>query len=56
MLRTMRSRNLLDGALLIGGFFVRVGEYVQNIHGSFSTVSSMRAQLAAHGADKLVDA
>jgi hypothetical protein len=54
MLRTMRSSNLLDGALLIGGSFVRVGEgYVQNILGSFSTVSSTRANF---GADKLVDA
>jgi hypothetical protein len=57
MLRIMRSSNLLDGALLIGGSFVRVGEgYVQSIHGSFSTVSSTRAYLAAHGADGLVDA
>ena len=57
MLRVMRSSNLLDGALLIGGSFVRVGEgYVQSIHGSFSTVSSTRAYLATHGADGLVDA
>lgn len=57
MLQVMRSSNLLDGALLIGGSFVRVGEgYVQSIHGSFSTVSSTRAYLAAHDADRLVDA
>jgi hypothetical protein len=57
MLNTMRSSGLLDGTLLLGGSFVRVGDgYVQQVKKGFSTVESTRAYLAAHGADRLVDA
>ena len=57
MLKIMRGSGLLDGALVLGGSFVRVGEgYVRQAQISFSTVQSTRAYLAAHGADKFVDA